>query len=206
MPIALVGLVDENRKWIKSCVDLSIREAPRDTSFCGHAILGDDLFIIPDASVDERFADNPAVLNDSYVRFYAGYPLKAPNGHKLGTLCIVDYQPRNFGKDELEALTDLGTMVERELAAIHLATLDELNISNRRGFMMLAQHSLHICVRRKLSASLVFMDLDRFKPINDTFGHAEGDRALAVFAKQMQAMCRDEDIFARLGGMNLSCC
>ena len=92
-------------------------------------------------------------------------------------------------------------MVEREIAAAQLATLDELtNISNRRGFMMLAQHSLHLCVRRKLSASLVFMDLDKFKPINDTFGHAEGDKALTVFAKQMQAMCRDEDISARLGG------
>ena len=201
VPIALVSLIDENRQWFKSCIGLSVSETSRDISFCGHAILGDDLFIIPDTSVDERFADNPLVLNDPYIRFYAGYPLRAPNGRKLGTLCIIDRQPRNFGKGELEALTDLAAMVEREIAAAQLATLDELtNISNRRGFMMLAQHSLHLCVRRKLSASLVFMDLDKFKPINDTFGHAEGDKALTVFAKQMQAMCRDEDIFARLGG------
>jgi len=201
VPIALVSLIDENRQWFKSCIGLSVSETSRDISFCGHAILGDDLFIIPDTIVDERFADNPLVLNDPYIRFYAGYPLRAPNGRKLGTLCIIDRQPRNFGKGELEALTDLAAMVEREIAVAQLATLDELtNISNRRGFMMLAQHSLHLCVRRKLSASLVFMDLDKFKPINDTFGHAEGDKALTVFAKQMQAMCRDEDIFARLGG------
>ena len=201
VPIALVSLIDENRQWFKSCIGLSVSETSRDISFCGHAILGDDLFIIPDTSVDERFADNPLVLNDPYIRFYAGYPLRAPNWRKLGTLCIIDRQPRNFGKGELEALTDLAAMVEREIAVAQLATLDELtNISNRRGFMMLAQHSLHLCVRRKLSASLVFMDLDKFKPINDTFGHAEGDKALTVFAKQMQAMCRDEDIFARLGG------
>ena len=201
VPIALVSLIDENRQWFKSCIGLSVSETSRDISFCGHAILGDDLFIIPDTSVDERFADNPLVLNDPYIRFYAGCPLSAPNGRKLGTLCIIDRQPRNFGKGELEALTDLAAMVEREIAAAQLATLDELtNISNRRGFMMLAQHSLHLCVRRKLSASLVFMDLDKFKPINDTFGHAEGDRALTVFANQMKAMCRDEDIFARLGG------
>ena len=201
VPIALVSLIDENRQWFKSCIGLSVSETSRDISFCGHAILGDDLFIIPDTIVDERFADNPLVLNDPYIRFYAGYPLRAPNGRKLGTLCIIDRQPRNFGKGELEALTDLAAMVEREIAAAQLATLDELtNISNRRGFMMLSQHSLHLCVRRKLSASLVFMDLDKFKPINDTFGHAEGDKALTVFAKQMQAMCRDEDIFARLGG------
>jgi diguanylate cyclase (GGDEF)-like protein len=92
-------------------------------------------------------------------------------------------------------------MVERELGAVRLATLDELtNISNRRGFMLLAQHSLHLCVRQKLSASLVFLDLDKFKPINDRFGHAEGDLALRAFAEQLKTACRDADIYARLGG------
>lgn len=201
VPIALVSLVDENRQWFKSSIGVSVSETPRDISFCGHAILGDDIFIIPDTSVDERFADNPLVTNDPHIGFYAGCPLRAPNGHKLGTLCVIDHQPRSFGKDELEALTDLAAMVEREIAAVQLATLDELtNISNRRGFMLLAQHSLHFCVRRKLSASLLFMDLDKFKPINDMFGHAEGDRALKVFANLTKAICRDEDILARLGG------
>jgi diguanylate cyclase (GGDEF)-like protein len=201
VPIALVSLVDENRQWFKSCFGLSVSETSRDISFCGHAILGNDLFIIPDAIEDERFADNPLVLNDPFIRFYAGCPLSAPNGRKLGTLCIIDRQPRSFGKEDLEALKDLASMVERELSAVQLATLDELtNISNRRGFMMLAQHSLHLCAREKISASMVFMDLDKFKPINDMFGHAEGDQALTVFAKQMKAACRDADIYARLGG------
>ena len=201
VPIALVSLVDENRQWFKSCFGLSVSETSRDISFCGHAILGNDLFIIPDTLEDERFADNPLVLNDPFIRFYAGYPLSAPNGRKLGTLCIVDRQPRSFGKEDLEALKDLASMVEHELSAVQLATLDELtNISNRRGFMMLAQHSLHLCAREKISASMVFMDLDKFKPINDTFGHAEGDQALTVFAEQMKAVCRDADICARLGG------
>lgn len=201
VPIALVSLVDGNRQWFKSCFGLSVSETSRDISFCGHAILGNDLFIVPDTTADERFSDNPLVLNDPYIRFYAGCPLRAPNGSKLGTLCIIDRQPRSFGKDELEALIDLASMVERELAAVQMATLDELTaISNRRGFIMLAQHSLHLCIRQKLSASLVFVDLDKFKVINDTFGHAEGDRALIAFAEQMKTTCRDSDIFARLGG------
>ena len=201
VPIALVSLVDENRQWFKSCFGLSVSETSRDISFCGHAILGDDLFIIPDTIVDERFADNPLVLNDPHIRFYAGCPLSGSNGAKLGTLCIIDRQPRNFGKDELSALTDLAAMVERELSAVQLATLDELTrISNRRGFVMLAQHSLHLCVRQKLSASLVFIDLDKFKLVNDTFGHAEGDRALKVFAEKITTACRESDICARLGG------
>lgn len=201
VPIALVSLVDEKRQWFKSCFGLSVGETSRDISFCGHAILGNDLFIIPDTIVDERFADNPLVLNDPYIRFYAGCPLRAPNGSKLGTLCIIDRQPRTFGKDDFEALEDLASMVEREISAVQMATLDELTaISNRRGFMMLAQHSLHLCARQKLAASLVFIDLDKFKSINDTFGHAEGDRALKAFAEQIKTACRESDVFARIGG------
>ncbi len=201
VPIALVSLVDEDRQWFKSCMGLSVSETPRDISFCGHAILSDETFIIPNATKDERFADNPLVVGDPKIRFYAGCPLNAENGRKMGTLCIIDQQARSFSKEDLEALEDLASMVEREFAAIQLATLDELtNISNRRGFMMLAQHSLHLCAREKIPASLVFMDLDKFKPINDTFGHAEGDLALMVFADLMKSEYRHSDIFARLGG------
>jgi diguanylate cyclase (GGDEF)-like protein len=199
--IALVSLVDENRQWFKSSCGLSVRETPRDISFCGHAILGNDPFIIPDTIVDERFADNPLVLSDPHIRFYAGYPLSAPNGRKLGTLCIIDRQARSFGEEDLEALKDLASMVERELAAVQMATLDDLTaISNRRGFKTLAQHSLHICRRQEVPASLVFIDLDKFKTINDTFGHAEGDQVLTVFAEQMKTACRNTDVCARLGG------
>ena len=201
VPIALVSLVDEHRQWFKSCVGLNATEASREFSFCGHAILGDDVFIVPNALQDERFADNPNVLSDPHIRFYAGCPLKAENGHKLGTLCIIDRQPRDFSSEDMEALKDLAAMAGRELAAIQLATLDELTgISNRRGFMLLGQHSLRFCERQRLPASLVFMDLDRLKSINDTYGHAEGDRALKVFAQTMKQVFRESDTFARLGG------
>ena len=200
VPIALVSLVDENRQWFKSCIGFGASETSRDISFCGHAILGNGVFIIPDTLEDRRFADNPMVLNDPNIRFYAGCPL-AVNGYKLGTLCIIDQIPRNFGKEDIEALKDLASMVERELAAVQLATLDELtNISNRRGFMVLAQYSLNFCVRQKIPAALIFLDLDKFKPINDKFGHAEGDAALIAFTRQMKSTFRDSDLFGRLGG------
>ena len=200
VPIALVSLVDENRQWFKSCMGLSASETSRDISFCGHAILGDGVFIIPNALEDQRFADNPLVLGDPNIRFYAGSPLSL-NGHKLGTLCIIDQKPRTLDQEDIDALRDLASMVERELEALQLATLDELTqISNRRGFMALAQHSLNLCVRHKIPAVLVFLDLDKFKPINDKFGHAEGDLALLTFANQMKRSFRDSDIFARLGG------
>jgi diguanylate cyclase (GGDEF)-like protein len=200
VPIALVSFVDENRQWFKSRMGLGATETSRDISFCGHAILGEDVLIIPNAIEDERFADNPLVLNDPNIRFYAGCPLSV-NGNKLGTLCIIDQMPRNFGKEDIEALKDLASMVERELAAIQMATMDELTgISNRRGFMMLAKYSLDLFTRTKIPATLFFLDLDKFKPINDTFGHAEGDAALIAFASQLKSTFRDSDLFARLGG------
>jgi len=201
VPIALVSLVDENRQWFKSCADLDVSETPRDISFCGHAILGNEVFIIPDATKDERFADNPLVLNEPYVRFYAGCPLRYLNGSRLGTLCIIDRKPRSLSEEDLQTLKDLASMVERELAAIQLATVDELtNITNRRGFMFLAQHSLSLCARQNIPASLVFFDLNNFKQVNDKFGHAEGDRALIAFAIQMKNSFRVSDLYARLGG------
>ncbi len=200
VPIALVSLVDENRQWFKSCIGLDASETSRDISFCGHAILGNGVFIIPDTMEDQRFADNPLVLSDPSIRFYAGCPLSL-NGYKLGTLCIIDQKPRSFENEDIEALRDLASMVERELASFQLATVDELtNISNRRGFMVLAQQSLNLCARQRIPATLVFMDLDKFKPINDKFGHAEGDLALITFANQMKSNFRDSDVVARLGG------
>lgn len=201
VPIALVSIVDENRQWFKSCMGLSVSETPRDISFCGHTILGHDIFLVPDASEDPRFADNPLVTDEPHIRFYAGCPLKAYNGQRMGTLCIIDRKPRHLNQEQLETLADLASMAEQELAAIQLATLDELTgISNRRGFMTLAQYGLNFCNREQLPASLLFLDLDQFKEINDSLGHAEGDHALTVFAKNIQGCLRKSDLVARLGG------
>ncbi len=201
VPIALVSLVDENRQWFKSCAGLDASETGRDISFCGHAILGDDMFVINNAIEDERFADNPLVLDNPNIRFYAGYPLKAANGHKLGTLCIIDEKPRDLEQQDVDALVDLASMVESEIAATQMASKDELtDILNRRGFMQFARHILDLCKREKFPASLVFMDLDNFKQVNDNFGHAEGDRILEVFGKELNGLCRKSDTLARLGG------
>jgi diguanylate cyclase (GGDEF)-like protein len=201
VPIALVSLVDEDRQWFKSCVGLEVSETPRDISFCGHAILGNKPFIINDTAKDPRFADNPLVLNAPSISFYAGCPLRHFDGSKMGTLCIIDDTPRTLSGEDIAALQDLAEMVERELAAVEMATLDELTrISNRRGFVTLAQKSMDLCARQGIPASLVFFDLNGFKPINDSFGHAEGDRALIAFADQMRSTFRESDVFARLGG------
>jgi diguanylate cyclase (GGDEF)-like protein len=201
VPIALVSLVDEQRQWFKSSQGLQAPETPRDISFCGHAILGEDVFMVPNAALDVRFHDNPLVVDNPNIRFYAGCPLKVANGSKLGTLCLIDREPRNFSEDDLALLRDLARMAEQELAAIQLATMDELTmLSNRRGFEALSLHALGLCRRLKKPAALLFFDLDRFKQINDRFGHAEGDRALTAFARLLQEVFRESDVIGRLGG------
>jgi diguanylate cyclase (GGDEF)-like protein len=201
VPIALVSLVDENRQWFKSRDGVAACETPRDISFCGHAILADDIFLINDALADPRFADNPLVTGEPHIRFYAGCPLRTAGGHKIGTLCIIDNEPRAFDEDDRIALHDLAAVVEDELTAFQTATTDDLtHISNRRGFLQLAQYSLNFCARQRQPATLAFIDLDQFKPINDRFGHAEGDRALVAFSDTMRSSFRSTDLFARLGG------
>ena len=201
VPISLVSLVDEDRQWFKSSQGLEARETPRDVSFCGHAILGDDLFLIENALEDERFADNPLVTDAPNIRFYAGCPLKMANGHKMGTLCLIDDKPRELSEEDKMLLKDLAIMAEQEIAAMQLATLDELTmISNRRGFLSLATHAINMCLRNSAPATMVVFDLDDFKPINDQFGHAEGDIALRAFARLLKQEFRDSDVFARTGG------
>lgn len=201
VPIAVVSLVDENRQWFKSCFGLDVRETDRRISFCGHAILNKGAFVVENTLEDERFADNPLVTGAPHIRFYAGQPLHTLSGQALGTLCIIDREPRSFGQEDLDMLSDLAGMVEREIMAVQLAISDELTrISNRRGFLTLSKYSLDICKRQLFPATLVFFDLDKFKEVNDAHGHAEGDRLLKLFAEQMRETFRTSDLFARLGG------
>lgn len=200
VPVALVSLIDKDRQWFKSCEGLNLREIPRDISFCGHTILSNDVLVVADTSQDGRFSDNPLVLNEPYIRFYAGAPLKSSDGHKVGTFCIMDRQPGSLSDEDLLALKDLISMAERELAGVQLATMDELTgITNRRGFKLLAQHSLQLFLREKIPASLVFFDLDNIRAINEEFGDDEGDKALKTFADVMSRVSRNSDLFARLG-------
>ncbi len=115
VPIALISLVDSDRQWFKSCQGLGVRETSREVAFCAHAILGADVMVVQDALQDSRFADNPLVRGEPRVRFYAGQPLSAPDGSRVGTLCIVDHRPRQLVEPDLQALRDLGVLVEQEL-------------------------------------------------------------------------------------------
>ena len=197
--IALVSLVDENRQWFKSRQGLDATETPRDISFCGHAILDDKILVINDAVQDERFCDNPLVCGDPNIRFYAGYPLAAPDGSRVGTLCIIDDKPREITKDELRMLRELGRMIEEELRAADEATTDPATgLSTRKGFLTIADHLLAMCKRCDQPATLLMYHLQNLGDIEAESGRDESDAAAAEFAHLLMASYRDSDIVARV--------
>lgn len=114
-PMALITMVDADRQWFKSRIGITPSETSRTISFCAYAIQQHDLFIIPDTRADARLRDNPLVTGDPHIRFYAGAPLVTPDGHALGTLCVVDRVTRTLTKDQVEALDALRRQVQSQL-------------------------------------------------------------------------------------------
>lgn len=201
VPVAMVSLVDEESLVFKSCNGLRYANLPRNTSFCGHVILSETPLIVPDARQDIRFNDNPLVLGEPHIRFYAGCPLRLPDGALVGSFCLLDTQSRNFSAQEAGLLQDLAAIVEDEFKAIAEATTDSLTgLFNRRGFEHLANFAIASAHRRAEPLTLGWIDLDKFKQINDTYGHAEGDFALREMARLLIESFRDTDLLVRHGG------
>lgn len=135
VPIVLVSLVDTDRQWFKSSLGVDLTEMPRSISFCGHTILHDEVFVIPDTKLDERFSDNPVVSGPPHIRFYAGQPLKAANNQVIGTFCILDCQPRQFSIADIALLKDLSALAEKEINFPDLQTLTSKLRNSERSLL-----------------------------------------------------------------------
>jgi diguanylate cyclase (GGDEF)-like protein len=201
VPMALVSLVDEESLVFKSCNGLRYATMSRTLSFCGHVILSETPLVVPDARQDTRFSDNPLVTGEPNIRFYAGHPLRLPDGAMVGSFCLLDDKPREFGAEDLALLHDLASIVDDEFEAISQATTDPLTgLLNRRGFEHLANFAITSAHRRAEPLTLGWLDLDKFKQINDRYGHVEGDIALREMARLLVKTFRDSDLMVRHGG------
>ena len=168
VPTALVSLVDTNRQWFKSRVGFDLRETPRSVAFCSHTIALDDLLVVPDTHRDERFRDHPLVLGSPFIRFYAGQPVHSVDGQPLGTLCLIDQEPREFGDADKRMLRDLAQMVQ-----------DELN----RGVLVAARDAAQLALR-ELNVQLERRVEDRTRELHAKNRLLEQEAAQRMLAQQ----------------------
>lgn len=201
VPVALFSLVDEDRIWFKSRQGLESAEMPRQGTLCDYVLQCETVFVVEDATKDARFRDNPVVTEAPGVRFYAGYPVCAQDGSRLGTLCVLDTVPRQIASEDIDLMQELGQLIEDELSTLTMASTDVLTkLANRRGFQMIAEPMIALCQRAWHPATLVMFDLDGLKQINDEFGHEAGDSSIKDFARLLLKVFRESDVVARIGG------
>jgi diguanylate cyclase (GGDEF)-like protein len=227
MPVAAVNMIGSDHVFFAASVGIGEVDMRRDVSFCAHAIAGSGVMVVPDATIDERFHDNPLVTGPAGLRFYAGVPLVSAGGQALGALCVIDGRPHaDFTRDDEERLRELALMVSDRLelrrievsaepatpiappadrAARHheaedlvrLANFDLLTgLANRGRFFRLVEDAL----AEPAAAAIVMIDLDGFKDVNDTLGHAVGDGILREVARRLERGIAQSDTAARIGG------
>ena len=206
-PISLISFVDADRLWFKARINVPDTESPRDTAFCAHTILQPHPMVVNDLSADPRFADSELVTGGPELRFYAGAPLIASDGHALGTLCALDTIPRQLTEEQHGALEGLARQVVAQLELRRMLALsrreavtDELTrLGNRRR--LAAEFEL---LRSAASVAeplhLMLFDLDGFKQYNDTFGHVAGDALLARLARKLASAVTRRAKAYRIGG------
>jgi len=208
-PIAMVTLIDRERQWFKSKVGVEHRESERDFAFCAHAILQSEMMVVADAMEDRRFSDNPMVVGEPYIRFYAGVPLvSVEEKQALGTLCVIDRVPRELTALQTELLEALARQVQllfemrlKLLREAELSRIDPLTgAANRRSFYEVLEAEISRLNRYRRPLSVAYLDLDNLKRINDRFGHEIGDAVLSTVAATIQKHLRLGDTVARLGG------
>ena len=206
-PVAVMGLVDAERVWLKAQVGGDApANCPREISFCSHTILQHEPLVVPDLAADPRFADGPLVTEVG-LRFYAGAPLITDDGFAIGTLCALDDVPHDLTVQQRDALSALARQVVAQLelrrllsASRHDALTDPLTELGNRRRLMLDFEELLLEATSEEPVHVLFFDLDGFKTYNDTFGHGAGDALLSRLAGKLAAALTEHGSAYRIGG------
>lgn len=201
-PIALVTLLDADEQQMCAALGTDVGVVDRADTFCTHTIVEpNDLLVVPDTHDDERFSSNPSVAAGPHIRFYAGVTIHSPDGHKVGSMCVLDTEPRTLSAEDELVLRDLGALVEREILHTSLAMTDSLTgLANHRAFTAACERFLSLGRRRSEPVSIIFADVNGLKAINDRLGHVDGDDLLRRAAAAVSSSTRASDVVARLGG------
>ncbi|MCW5719032.1 MAG: sensor domain-containing diguanylate cyclase [Bauldia sp.] len=201
VPMSIISFIDRDRQWYKASEGMGVLQVPRESSFCERTIESGLPLVVENAATDPRFADNPYVTGDPGVRFYLSVPLTTKDGFHIGTVCAVDTEPREVGANDIELLSEFAEMVMDELELRDRATRDALTgCLSRRALRDEASRTIALSLRHGLPLSLIALDLDHFKSVNDTFGHAAGDEVLKAAANTVAGTMRRSDVLGRLGG------
>ena len=217
-PIATLSVVGDQRVWFKSRVGTVISELPRTDTFSNWVMDHDGTLLIPDALADPIFARSEMVINAPYARFYAGIAIRSPNGAKIGSLSVMDTEPRHHSAIDVGYLRDLAAITEdefhrRQLTASQKSMITELGEAQRRAMMddltsVWNRSGLDSILEREFAQasvsgqpiSLAMLDIDHFKKVNDLYGHGAGDLALAEVARRLRGAARPVDSVTRYGG------
>ncbi|MFY8147709.1 MAG: GGDEF domain-containing protein [Prochlorococcaceae cyanobacterium] len=198
-PIALISLVDGDRQWFLARHGLDAEQTPREMAFCAHAICQAEPLVVPDASQDPRFCTNPLVTGPSSIRFYAGAQLVSPEGHSLGTICVIDRVPRRVSRSVVETLQDLAHLVEREMElrrqSLHGPTT---GMCSRTDFLEQAQRELQRCSAAGRGMALLLLDFDHLRQTNQHLSYAAGDGVLRDLVATLLDQLRPSDLLGRL--------
>jgi diguanylate cyclase (GGDEF)-like protein len=227
VPVAIASLVDTDRIWFKSHHGLDVSEIERVPGLCASAILSNEPYILSDARHDPRSLTNPLVAGEFGLRFYAAVPLQTHDNYNLGTLCCLDFSPRTLTKEQIEILESLAQVImdqmELRLAARRINELHQnlqdlhetlriqaahdslTEIWNRGAIMDLLEQALERSRREQRPLSVMILDIDFFKRVNDTYGHPVGDEVLIAVVKRLQQVFRNSDVIGRMGGEEFLC-
>jgi diguanylate cyclase (GGDEF)-like protein len=217
VPMATLGLVDSTREWFKASIGMQHEQVGRRVSFAAHIVAEEGEIVVPDTRNDPRFARNLLVVDEPYIRFFAGHPLRSRDGSVVGAICLYDVRSRGFDGDDLATLRDLAAITDAELNVSRLtpalrelmararatgeARIDPMTrLWNRAAVLEIVDREIGYAREVVRPLSLLIVDVDGLKAVNDRYGTPRGDEALTEIARRLRSVLRPYDSIGRYGG------